>query len=166
MDQMSGPLVSFECPVCGATLRGPEKYRGQEVRCSTCGVFVTVPSATPAKSIEAPFATAPRSTPATNTSGLLRWEWVVLLGVVYGPLLISLPFSLYVGAKGDAQSLRLCTMNLIFAALVGYCLMAGVWAPAVVDRILHLDLERKHIAFVFLPAFFLAIFLGWYTYSP
>ncbi len=151
----------FVCPVCGAQLQIPPDHHVQEVRCNTCGTFVACPAAEPQA------AAAPLVRLASNAElARLRLKWRILIGLLVLPLLVLAPFSLRVGATGSAQALRLCTMNLLLAALYGYGLMAGGYDPVVISRIVRLDLDRRQIVALFLPAFIIALFLGYYTYSP
>lgn len=162
MSEAREPVQGVTCPVCGAQVLMASGNHYQDVPCGTCGTFITCSVAAPQ-----PVTAASKVRAATRAEiSRLRRKWGILIAVVVTPLLVLAPLSLRVGATGSAQSLRLCTMNLLLAALYGYGLMAGGYDPVVISRIVRIDMERRYIIVLFLPAFLVALFLGYCTYSP
>ncbi|HNT88070.1 MAG TPA: hypothetical protein PKL84_09410 [Candidatus Hydrogenedentes bacterium] len=162
MAQDEGLPGTFVCPVCGAKQRVGAGGGEEDVACSVCGMYITNAVASPS-----PPGNAFAVRVATKADLLrLRAKWGALLAGIVAPLLILAPMSLLVGASGSAQSLRLCTVNLLLAALHGYALMVGSYSPEIISRIVRVDMDRRLLLALFLPAFLVALFLGYYTYSP
>lgn len=154
----STPTVVVECPVCASQLRIPVAFLGKEGTCKTCGSRFTPAPPRP-----------PESTPAAirpTTSGNTTRRWAVLLALVFVPMIVLVPLSVWVGAAGNAFSLRVCVMNMLMVLLLSYCLIAGLYDPDVLGRLFNLPIERRHIAAVFAPSLLIEVLCALGTYSP